>query len=153
MVFRLFLSRYPGRRAAGILAAALVLGGAVAGAAPSKSPPPRAAAKPRITIASVPSVPPGEGSWGTITGTVRGVDVKSCYVVVVARGDTWYVQPWANDCRTTINADGKWSSGTHGGWEFAALLVKGKYEAPATLDALPKIGGPILAIARATPKK
>jgi hypothetical protein len=110
--------------------------------------------KPRIAIERVPSDAPGEPlASSPIEGTVSGASPKDCKVVIYAYGDTWYVQPWAAAPYTKIGPNGKWKTVTHGGFEFAALLVKSSYRPPATLAELPEVGGSILAIARKKPEK
>ena len=75
-------------------------------------------------------------------------------MVIYARGgDKWWVQPYAASPYTDIGKDGKWESETHGGTEFAALLVKSSYEPSATLGSLPAVGGDILDIAKKKPEK
>ena len=49
-------------------------------------------------------------------------------------------------------ADGKWESQTHGGTEFAALLVKSSYQPQAWLKAVPEVGGEVLAMAKKKPE-
>lgn len=111
--------------------------------------------KPTITITSVPTDPPGEQMASEpITGTVSGVDPNEHKVVIYARGgDRWWVQPYAASPYTDIGKDSKWESETHGGTEFAALLVKPSYQPSATLGSPPAVGGDILAIARKKPEK
>lgn len=108
---------------------------------------------PSITITRVPPAGAGSDTWGTISGEVQGVNVEECQVVIFAYGDTWYVQPWANSPYTSIGKQGKWETGTHLGFEYAALLVKSSYTPPATTNTLPKVGGDVLAIAKAKPNK
>lgn len=108
--------------------------------------------QPTITITSVPTDYPSESMASRpIAGTVKNAP-KGSVVVVYALGDTWYVQPWASNPYTSIE-NGKWSTDTHGGFAFVALLVKPGYQPSATLSGLPKVGGSILAMAKATPKK
>jgi hypothetical protein len=74
-------------------------------------------------------------------------------VVIYARGgDKWWVQPYVASPYTDIGADGKWESETHGGTEFAALLVKSSYKPSATLGSLPAVGDDILDIAKKKPE-
>jgi len=111
--------------------------------------------KPTITITSVPTDPPGESmASDPIKGTVSGGNPKEQKVVIYALGgDRWWVQPTAASPLTDIEEDGKWESATHGGTTFAVLLVKSSYEAKATLDTIPAVGGDILAKATKKPKK
>jgi hypothetical protein len=110
------------------------------------------ATEPAIKITSVP--PRGEGptSNGNIVGTVSGVNVKECKVVIFARTDRWYVQPMVADPYTVIGSDGHWEADIHLGYEYAALLVTTGYEPPATIGILPKVTGRVLAIDRVPAK-
>lgn len=119
---------------------------------PIKRAPEPKPTQPSITMTHVPPAGAGSDTWGTITGQVQGVNVEECQVVIFAYGDIWYVQPWANSPYTSIGKDGNWETGTHLGFEYAALLVKSSYNPPATTDTLPQVGGDVLAIAKATPK-
>ena len=112
-------------------------------------------AKPSITISSVPTDPPGESmASDPIKGAASGVDPKELKVVIYARGgDKWWVQPTAASPLTDIGDDGQWESETHGGTEFAALLVKSSYKPEATLGLIPKVGGDILDVAKKKPEK
>jgi hypothetical protein len=49
---------------------------------------------------------------------------------------------------THIGNDGKWESETHGGTEFAALLVKASYQPEATRGMIPGVGGDVIAVAK-----
>jgi len=111
--------------------------------------------KAKITIKEVPSIPPGEGAMDDINGSVTVTNGKpSDYkVVIYAYGDKWYVQPTAAEPLTDIDEDGKWEAKTHGGLEYAVLLVKPSFKPPATCDTLPKVGPNILAVVKKKPKK
>lgn len=111
------------------------------------------ASGPSIEITEVPSKGAGPEAVETIAGKVAGVKVKDCKVVVFARTDKWYVQPYIASPDTTINDDGTWDNDTHLGSEYAALLVKSGYRPPSTTGTLPSVGGNVLAVARATAKK
>jgi hypothetical protein len=106
-----------------------------------------------ITITSVPTDPPGENMASEpIKGTTSGCNPNEHKVVIYARGGpTWYVQPYVASPPTDIGADGKWESETHGGTDFAALVVKSSYEAKATLGTIPAVDGNII-LAKATKK-
>lgn len=114
---------------------------------------PQEATKPTIAIIVVPPYDAGgPDKMDTISGTVTGA-CSDCKVVLFARGDVWYVQPYANQTDTSISSDGKWSSDTHLGTEYAAVLVRSGYKAPAKVGSLPSEGGAVLAIARVHGKK
>ena len=112
------------------------------------------AKKPAIQINEVPS----KGGGGTerletIAGTVSGVRMSDCKVVLFARTDVWYVQPYIASSDTAINADSTWRNDTHLGLEYAALLVKKSYKPPTTTGKLPEVGSMVLAIATANAKE
>jgi hypothetical protein len=70
-------------------------------------------------------------------------------VAIYARsGDKWWAQPTAASPQTHIGNDGKWESETHGGTEFASLLVKGSYQPEATRGMIPGVGGDVIAVAK-----
>ncbi|MFA5251001.1 MAG: hypothetical protein WC454_00225 [Phycisphaerae bacterium] len=111
--------------------------------------------KPTITITSVPSDPPGENvASEPIKGTVNGGNTREYKVVIYAlNGYKWYIQPYMASPYTNIGDDGKWESKTHGGTEFAALLVKPSYTPNASLEAIPDVGGEIVDIAKKKPER
>jgi hypothetical protein len=104
-----------------------------------------------VAITHVPPAGAGPDTWGTISGNATGADLNDCRIVVFARGDVWYVQPQADKPYTTLQAGGHWETGTHLGYEYAALLVKLDYVPPATVTDLPSVGGGVLAIVSASP--
>jgi hypothetical protein len=112
------------------------------------------ATSPAITIVSMPTDDPGPTmASNDIKGTVSGVKPDDYKVVIYAFGDVWYVQPYAASPLTDISSDNTWDTQTHGGTQFAALLVKPSYQPPATLASLPKVGGDVVAIDKKTPQK
>lgn len=104
--------------------------------------------KPRVSITLVPLGGAGPDAMATIGGIVSGVNSRECKVVVFARTNTWYVQPYVASPYTPIGKNGKWETQTHLGDEYAALLVESSYTPPATTDSLPEVGAQVLAIAR-----
>jgi len=54
-----------------------------------------------------------------------------------------WVQPWPDQALIPIQADSTWSTLTHLGWEYAALLVDPGYRPPPTMDVAPTQGGPV----------
>jgi beta-glucanase (GH16 family) len=118
-----------------------------------KTEPPNTAvtgAPPKLTISSVPAAAPGEAMASEpIQGKIEGLaanQYSQCKVVIYAQGGgTWWVQPTADSPLTAIHSDGAWESETHGGDDFVALLVKAGFQPAATLAAIPKAGGDILA--------
>lgn len=105
-----------------------------------------------IQIVVVPPSGGGPDRMDTIAGKVRGVNFKQCRVVIFARTNTWYVQPFVDAPYTAIDEKGNWETETHLGAEYAALLVKPSYKPSATAETLPPVGGDVLAVATATAK-
>jgi signal transduction histidine kinase len=56
------------------------------------------------------------------------------------------VQPFADRQFTKIQPGSTWKNSTHLGTEYAALLVEPGYQPPASTDALPNIGGGVIAV-------
>lgn len=83
----------------------------------------------------------------TIAGSVTG-NCRDCKVVLFAKGDVWYVQPWSNSPFTEVDSNGTWRNDTHLGTEYSALLVRGSYKPPERVSALPAVGDEVLAVAR-----
>jgi exo-beta-1,3-glucanase (GH17 family) len=84
-----------------------------------------------------------------ISGNIYGLPVKerSKYrVIIYAYTNAWYIQPLTFPPYTRINGRGMWTSRTHMGSKYAALLVKQNYLPSSTLGALPEVGGDVLAI-------
>lgn len=100
----------------------------------------------RITITGIP--PAGTGGADTrahISGTVSGDLSDDLRVLVYARaGGVWFIQPLSQSFHT-LAADGTWSTWTHVGSEYAALLVLPEYIAGRTLDSIPEVNEHILA--------
>lgn len=98
------------------------------------------------------TIPPaGEGGpqrLVPIAGRVDGAQPGQV-VVLFAKSNVWYVQPFRNEAKTPIRRDGTWLSSIHMGTEYAALLVRDTYTPPPTSATLPQVGGDVLAIATA----
>ena len=105
-----------------------------------------------ITNRPTSNLKPGPTGTGFISGKVAGIVSRDCRIIVYAYGDKWYIQPRADSPNTSIQLDGSWKTVTHGGTEYAALLVKSSYLPPATTEMLPDVGEDVLAVAKATPK-
>jgi signal transduction histidine kinase len=102
--------------------------------------------KARIELTLVP--PEHQGGTltsGTISGRVTGARPEQ-RVVLYARSGAWYVQPFADQPFTTIQADSTWTNQTHLGTEYAALLVEPDYAPPALTMTIPGEGDGIVAI-------
>ena len=117
-------------------------------------------AKPTITITVVPddTFKPGEEGLRPIAGTVGGVKPEDHRVVLYAYDNSveergrWWVQPWKAKPYTAIGKDSNWRSETHGGYWYAALLVRASYDPPREPQhELPKVGGDVLACDKVRP--
>ncbi|HET7286948.1 MAG TPA: histidine kinase dimerization/phosphoacceptor domain-containing protein, partial [Pyrinomonadaceae bacterium] len=81
----------------------------------------------------------------TISGRVSGARPEQ-RIVLFARSGAWYVQPYADQPFTNIQPDSTWSSPTHLGTEYAALLVEPGYVPASPTFELPGEGGGVVAI-------
>lgn len=105
------------------------------------------ASDPQIEFTRVPPAHLGGGeNLHPIEGRVRGAQPGQ-RVVLFAKGDVWWVQPFSAKPFTTINPDATWKNSTHSGTEYTALLVKPGYVPPLKTDALPSSGGSVVAVA------
>ena len=91
-------------------------------------------ATPTIRVTEVPPAGGGPHRMAAISGTVKNADPSKHRLVIFARTDRWYVQPFTSAPFTNIRADGSWTSNIHLGEEYAVLLVAGGYEPPATTE-------------------
>jgi hypothetical protein len=78
----------------------------------------------------------------TIEGRVTGARPDQ-RLVLYARSSVWWVQPSPNLPYTEIRKDSTFSTKTHLGTEYAALLVEPGHQPPATLENLPREGGSV----------
>jgi len=67
-------------------------------------------------------------------------------IVIYAHSGPWWVQPWPDRPFIPIQKDSTWSTETHLGNEYAALLVEPTYHPPPTMDGAPTAGGPIVLV-------
>jgi hypothetical protein len=103
--------------------------------------------KPSIEFTRLP--PAGEGSSAkldTIEGRVTGAQ-RGQQIVLFAKSGVWWVQPTETQPFTPIQPDSKWTSSTHPGSAYAALLVNPGYRPQTTVRELPQKGGGVLAVA------
>jgi signal transduction histidine kinase len=96
---------------------------------------------PVIEFTSVPTAgADNPEKLSSIRGRVRGAQPGQ-QLVLYAKGETtWWVQPFANHPFTRIDSDSTWSSSTHPGTQYAALLVDSAFRPPLTTDFLPTQG-------------
>ena len=98
----------------------------------------------------ITNVPPydqygGSATHADIAGTVSGAYMPDYKVVTYTRvGDTWYIQPEANSMHD-LTDQGTWTTWTHTGSSYAALLVRPGYEPFPRLQLLPPISGDVVA--------
>src|SRR5215831_18773119 len=64
-------------------------------------------------------------------------------IVIYAHSGPWWVQPWPDRPFIPIKSDSTWSTETHLGFEYAALLVDPDYHPIPTVDVAPTQGGPV----------
>jgi signal transduction histidine kinase len=92
-----------------------------------------------------PEDPGGTQSQGTISGRVIAAHPEHRVVLYARSGGAWYVQPYADRPFTTIQANSTWTSQTHLGTEYAALLVEPGYAPPALTMTIPGAGEGVVA--------
>lgn len=112
----------------------------------------RADTPPIVEFSVVP--PASEGGSDrleTIAGRVIG-GKPGQRIVLFARAGVWWVQPFTTRPYTLIHDDSTWRTITHLGSHYAALLVDDNYRPPATLESLPPVGGPVIAVTSAEGK-
>jgi hypothetical protein len=101
----------------------------------------------KIHITSVPSYEPkgGPDTRGEIGGTVAGNVAPGYSVVLYARAsEFWYIQTTAY-AEHSFRPDYTWTTWTHTGSSYAALVVRPGFEPVPRLDVLPKVGGYVVA--------
>jgi len=104
----------------------------------------RADRPPAIEFTKIPpAAQGGREKVDRIEGRVAGARPGQ-QIVIYARSGAWWVQPWADHPFIPIKADSTWSTETHLGYEYAALLVDPGYRPPPTMDAPPSKGGPVV---------
>jgi hypothetical protein len=89
-----------------------------------------------------PAAEGGRERVDTISGRVRGARPKQ-QIVIYAHAGSWWVQPWPDHAFIPIKADMTWSTETHLGFEYAALLVEPDYSPPPVMDTAPAQGGSV----------
>jgi hypothetical protein len=102
--------------------------------------------EPTIEFTKIPpAAQGGRERVETISGRVAGARAGQQIVVYVKSGP-WWVQPWPDKALILIQADSTWTTPTHLGFEYAALLVERGYYPPPTMDVAPTQGGPVVAV-------
>jgi hypothetical protein len=100
----------------------------------------------QIEITNIPPYEPegGPDTRADIGGRVSGELAPEFKVVIYARADAWYCQP-TSYATHPIGSDHTWSSWTHTGSSYAALVVRPGFDPFLRLDVLPQVGGHVLA--------
>jgi hypothetical protein len=108
----------------------------------ASGPPPRV----EVEITTIPAYEPegGPDTRADIGGKVTGEIAPDYKVVIYARADAWYIQPAAYS-EHVIGPDGTWSTWTHTGSSYAALVVRPGFDPFLRLDVLPQVGDHVLA--------
>jgi hypothetical protein len=89
-----------------------------------------------------PAAQGGREKVDTISGRVRNARPKQ-QIVIYAHSGPWWVQPWPDHPFIPIQSDSTWSTETHLGFEYAALLVEPDYHPLPELDVAPTQGGSV----------
>src|SRR5262249_38193609 len=101
----------------------------------------------RLPTIAFTKIPPaaqgGREKVDTIEGRVTGARPGQ-QIVIYAHSGAWWVQPTVASPFTPVRSDSTWSTETHLGYEYAALLVGPGYRPPPTLDTLPAEGGAVV---------
>ncbi len=98
---------------------------------------------PSITFTKIPpAAQGGRERVDTISGRVRNARPKQ-QIVIYAHSGQWWVQPWPDHPFIPIKADSTWSTETHLGFEYAALLVEPDYHPLPMMDVAPTQGGSV----------
>jgi hypothetical protein len=101
---------------------------------------------PAIEFTNIPpAAQGGRERVDVISGRVAGAHAGQ-KIVVYARSGPWWVQPWPDKPLIPIQSDSTWTTPTHLGFEYAALLVEPGYDPPPTMDVAPTQGGPVVAV-------
>jgi hypothetical protein len=100
----------------------------------------------RIEITTVPPYEKGgPDTRAGIAGRVIGEAGPELKVVVYAWAyNAWHIQPMVNAVHD-IRPDNTWTTWTHTGTSYAALLVRPEFDAYVRLDTLPQAGGYVVA--------
>src|SRR5215469_4307847 len=92
-----------------------------------------------------PAAQGGRERVDTIAGRVRGYRPGQ-QIVIYAHSGTWWVQPWPDQALIPIRADSTWSTSTHLGFDYAALLVEPGYRPSPTLDVAPTQSSSVVSV-------
>ena len=110
---------------------------------------PNAGPAPSIEFTRIPQADSGGREKNDIIEGVVKHARAGQRVVLYARSGRWWVQPLLSHPFTNVRNDSKWTNATHLGTEYAAILVGPAYRPASVLDALPRTGSDVLAVASA----
>ena len=103
----------------------------------------KAGAGPAIEFTHIPpAAQGGRERVDTISGRVRNARPNQQIVIYVHSGQ-WWVQPGPEHPFISIKADSTWTTETHLGFDYAALLVDPDYHPFPTTDVAPTQGGSV----------
>jgi hypothetical protein len=103
----------------------------------------KSSAGPSIEFTHIPpAAQGGRENVDTISGRVKNAQPKQ-QIVIYAHSGQWWVQPWPEHPFIPIQADSTWSTETHLGFEYAALLVESDYHPLPMTDVAPTQGGSV----------
>jgi hypothetical protein len=106
----------------------------------------QADAEPSIEFSKIPPARQGGREHvDTIAGRVKNAR-SGQQIVIYAHSGPWWVQPWPDRPFIPIRADSTWSTETHLGFEYAALLVDKDYHPLPTMDLPPTQGGSVVLV-------
>jgi hypothetical protein len=101
---------------------------------------------PSITFTRIPpAAKGGPDVMDVIEGRVTGARPGQ-RLVIYGRSTVWWVQPGQEHPFTEIRQDSTFSTKTHLGTEYAALLVEPDHQPPTTLENLPPAGGSVVRV-------
>ncbi|HEY0702449.1 MAG TPA: hypothetical protein VGD60_06760 [Candidatus Acidoferrales bacterium] len=102
--------------------------------------------QPTIEFTKIPpAAQGGRERTDTISGKVTGAFTGQ-KIVVFAKSGPWWVQPWPDQAVLPIQPDGTWTTSTHLGFQYAALLVDPSYRPPSTMDLDPTTTASVFAV-------
>jgi hypothetical protein len=102
---------------------------------------------PSIEFSKIPpAAQGGPDKVDIIAGRVRGFRPGE-QIIIYAHSGPWWIQPYYDHPFVAIQSDSTWSTATHLGLDYAALLVEPGYHPPATLDIAPTAGGSVVSVA------
>jgi len=100
-------------------------------------------ASPSIEFTKIPpAAQGGRERVDTIAGRVKNARTGQ-QIVIYAHSGQWWVQPWPEHPFIPIKSDSTWSTETHLGYDYAALLVEPDYQPQPKIDVSPSQGGSV----------